>query len=106
MFRADLMTKEIENYRMNNDTLPVNLDAVGRGNLEDPWGNPYQFANHGLIAPGARRKFHGTVPLNLDYDLFSMGPDGTFKAPLTASESRDDIIRADDGGYVGVASEY
>lgn len=101
-----IIENEIEAYRTDNGTLPNSLDDIGRGNIKDPWRNPYQFANHDLIPPGKRRKFHGTVPINLDYDLFSMGPDGKFKPPLTASHSRDDIIRADDGGYVGPASEY
>ena len=35
-----------------------------------------------------------------------MGKDGDSKAPLTAQASRDDIIRANDGGYIGLASGY
>ena len=101
-----LVEYEIDAYSTKNCGLPTSLDDIGRGNLNDPWGNPYQYANHKLIPPGERRKFHGTVPLNFDYDLFSMGPDGVFKPPLTALQSRDDIVRANDGGYVGPASEY
>ena len=33
-----------------------------------------------------------------------MGKDGDSKSPLTAKASRDDIIRANDGGYIGLAS--
>jgi len=98
--------KEIDIYKEDNGSIPANLVDIGRGNLMDPWGNPYQYANHSLIEKGKRRKFHGEVPLNMDYDLFSMGPDGDFQAPLTAEKSRDDIVRADDGGYVGPASQY
>jgi len=101
-----LIQTEIDLYKEDNDTLPASLDDIGRSNTMDPWGNPYQYANHALIKPGKRRKYHGTVPLNLDYDLFSMGPDGKFKPPLTAKQSQDDIIRADDGNYIGPASEY
>jgi general secretion pathway protein G len=35
-----------------------------------------------------------------------MGPDGQSEPPLTAAESKDDIIRANDGGYVGPAFAY
>jgi general secretion pathway protein G len=35
-----------------------------------------------------------------------MGPDGKTVAPLTAQDSRDDIIRANDGRYVGPAADY
>ncbi len=105
---SDIRTveKEIDLYKESQGALPANLGDIGRGNLLDPWGRPYQYLNHSLIPPGQRRKYHNTVPLNLDYDLFSMGSDGVFKPPLTAQQSRDDIIRADDGGYVGPASEY
>ncbi|MBW1997286.1 MAG: prepilin-type N-terminal cleavage/methylation domain-containing protein [Deltaproteobacteria bacterium] len=100
-----ILQTEINTYKEDNQ-LPASLDDIGRGGLMDPWGNPYKYANHDLIKPGKRRKFHGTVPLNSDYDLFSTGEDGKYKAPLTAKVSRDDIIRADDGGYIGLASEY
>ena len=35
-----------------------------------------------------------------------MGPDGRSVAPLTVKASRDDIIRANDGSFYGLASEY
>ncbi|MBW2064451.1 MAG: prepilin-type N-terminal cleavage/methylation domain-containing protein [Deltaproteobacteria bacterium] len=100
-----ILQDEIDAYKEDNE-LPASLDDIGRGSLMDPWGNPYQYINHDLVKPGKRRKFHKTVPLNYDYDLFSMGKDGKYKAPLTAKHSRDDIVRADDGGYIGLASEY
>ena len=101
-----MLDKEISLYRMDNKDLPNTLDDVGYGGLLDPWGNPYQFANHANIPPGKRRKYKSTVPLNTDFDLYSMGPDGKTQAPITAKAGYDDIIRASDGGYVGPASEY
>jgi general secretion pathway protein G len=44
--------------------------------------------------------------LNTDYDLYSMGKDGKTKGPLTAKDSHDDVIRANDGRFIGLASEY
>jgi general secretion pathway protein G len=35
-----------------------------------------------------------------------MGKDGQTKPKITAKESHDDIIRANGGAYVGLASEY
>ncbi len=35
-----------------------------------------------------------------------MGPDGKSVAPLTAKASRDDIVRANDGKFIGEASDY
>ena len=52
------------------------------------------------------RKDHSLHPLNSTYDLYSKGKDGDSQSPLTAPASRDDIIRANDGGYIGVASGY
>ena len=101
-----MMEKEINLYRLDNNDLPNTLADIGWGGLLDPWGNPYQFANHANIPPGKRRKYKSTVPLNTDFDLYSMGPDGKTKAPITAKAGYDDIIRASDGGYVGPDSQY
>jgi general secretion pathway protein G len=73
----------------------------------DPWGNPYQYLNSG--DPGWRGKFRKDrflVPLNSDYDLYSLGPDGQSRPPLTVPVSHDDIIRANNGGFIGPASEF
>jgi general secretion pathway protein G len=55
---------------------------------------------------GQARKDRFLVPLNDDYDLYSMGKDGTSSPPLTAKVSQDDIIRANNGSYVGLASLF
>ena len=102
-----VMEKEII-ARYDDDTgdLPDSLADIGRGNFMDSWGNPYQYANHDNITPGARRKYRSTVPLNTDFDLYSMGPNEITQAPITTKAGYDDIIRAGDGQYVGPASEY
>jgi general secretion pathway protein G len=46
------------------------------------------------------------VPINSDYDLYSVGKDGVSSGPLTAGPSRDDVIRANDGGFFGLARDY
>ncbi|MBY0401297.1 prepilin-type N-terminal cleavage/methylation domain-containing protein [Myxococcota bacterium] len=55
---------------------------------------------------GEVRKDRFQVPINSDFDLYSMGPDGETRAPLSPPVSRDDIIRANDGAYYGVAAEF
>ena len=52
------------------------------------------------------RKDRSLVPLNSTYDLYSMGKDGQSQPPLTAKASRDDIIRANDGSFYGIAEDY
>ena len=46
------------------------------------------------------------VPINTYFDLYSMGPDGQSVSPLTAKVSRDDIIYAHDGEYIGPAYAF
>ncbi len=52
------------------------------------------------------RKDRFLVPINTDFDLYSMGRDGKSTPPLTAAASRDDIIRANGGAYIGPAKGY
>jgi len=95
-------------FAANTDSLPTDLSAVGRGDMLDPWGHPYQYLNfYGNDKnPQGARKDHSLHPLNSDFDLYSMGADGQSVAPITASKSQDDIIRANDGGYIGLARNY
>ena len=91
----------------DNGVLPANLAAVGMDALTDPWGNPYQYLNiEAGVNRGAVRKDRNLVPLNTDYDLYSMGRDGASRPPLTARASRDDIVRAGNGAYFGLAEDY
>ena len=53
-----------------------------------------------------KRKDRLLFPLNSDYDLFSVGPNGLSALSLGESVSLDDVIRANDGNYFGLASKY
>lgn len=88
--------------------LPADLAAIGRGNMLDPWGNPYVYYPFpvGSHNPGGARKDRFLVPVNSTFDLYSMGPDGNSAPPFTASSSQDDIVRANDGGFVGLARNF
>jgi general secretion pathway protein G len=55
---------------------------------------------------GKARKDKFLVPINSDYDLYSDGQDGQSASPLTAKASQDDIVRAANGRYVGLASQF
>jgi general secretion pathway protein G len=97
----------IEAYKIAGDPLPMSLAAVGYGSQLDPWGRPYQYLNlEATRGVGAARKDHFLVPLNSDFDLYSLGKDGESQPPLTAKASRDDIVRANNGGFIGLASLY
>ena len=107
---ADLVN-EIDAYEFEWETFPPDLGAVVDVARLDPWGNPYEYqriAGEPLTGPEKvkPRKDKSLHPLNSDYDLYSKGPDGKSKLPLTAKHSHDDIIRAGDGDFVGRAEEY
>jgi general secretion pathway protein G len=103
----DIMQGEIVAYQTDKGELPDTLNDIGRANLLDPWKNPYQYYNFtDDTGKGKMRKDRFMVPLNTDYDLYSMGKDGKTKPPLTAKDSHDDVIRANDGRFIGLASEY
>jgi len=182
------LSKEIDGYfYTNDDTYPDSLAAIGRDQLLDPWGNPYQYlkiagatngGGHAAVSEqeplrtfwswllpaaayaagghsgqgsgngsagggsgggassgqggsgnqstgqgggagggggeshgggsvvGRARKDRFLVPINSDYDLYSKGKDGDSHPPLGAHSSRDDVIRANDGGFIGLASSF
>ena len=105
-----LISIHLERFRTENrGSLPDTLAETAATTVTDPWGSPYQFLNiEDATGPGLGklRKDKNLVPLNTDYDLYSMGKDGKSAAPLTAKDSHDDIVRANNGGYVGPASDY
>ncbi len=115
----EIRTLEIEimGYQADDQQLPATLGDINRGSLLDPWGNPYEYLNFELAsggkgkgkgkgAPAGARKDRFLVPINSTYDLYSMGKDGESVPALTAKVSRDDIVRASDGSFVGLAVKY
>ena len=96
----------VESYFQAKDTYPTSLTDVNMDQLLDPWGNFYVYLNLAGAPIGQVRKDQALVPINSDYDLYSMGLDGASVAPLTAVMSRDDIVRANNGSFIGIASEY
>ena len=102
-----LLEKEIFAYAIEKNAFPETLADIGRDGFPDPWGNPYRYLNVGTAMGNAhKRKDHNLVPINSDFDLYSMGPDGETKPPLTEKSSYDDIIRASNGAYFGPARTY
>lgn len=86
---------------------PNSLGDIGKAGLLDPWGNPYRYLNLSTMSGNGKvRKDKNLVPINSDYDLYSRGKDGDSNGPLTAPVSRDDVIRASNGRFIGLASDY
>jgi len=101
-----VISLSVTEFRNDYQRLPVDLAEIGKSAMADPWGNPYRYVNHATAPNGEFRKDKNIVPINSDFDLYSKGKDGASAAPLTAAYGRDDIIRANDGAFVGLASVY
>jgi general secretion pathway protein G len=100
----------IERFRTTNRFRPPDsLADLSNIPVRDPWDHPYQYLNFSSGAPNVKgkiRKDRNLHPLNSEFDLYSMGPDGQSMPPLTAKASRDDVIWARDGSFVGVAEDF
>ncbi len=101
-----IIASELAIYTEINFGNPGSLAAINRAGLLDPWG--YSYIYNPLTGPGKgkARKDKFMVPLNSDYDLYSVGPDGRSRGPLSAKDSKDDVIRALDGAYFGLADDF
>ena len=103
------LSVEIERFRLkNNDRIPLSLNELIYAVPDDPWDAPYEYFNIVQAGPGngAFRKDGKLNPLNSDYDLYSKGADGDSKGPLSAQASRDDIVRANNGAYIGLGEDF
>ncbi len=105
---SDIIGNEaiVEIYVVANKTLPSSWADIPAARTIDPWGRPYVYYNIEANGKGGARKDHALNPLNTDYDMYSVGPDGVSKAQITQTDSLDDVIRASNGGYVGIASGF
>jgi general secretion pathway protein G len=88
--------------------LPNSLADIGMGGREDPWGRPYVYLRiqGSLFATSKSRKDQFLVPINSDYDLYSRGKDGLSRPSITDPASLDDVIRGNDGAFLGLAAKY
>lgn len=100
------MNVALHHYITDNHEPPASLAAIGAAGKLDPWGNPYVYVDLATAGVGGARKNKNLVPINTDFDLYSKGRDGRSAAPLTAAQSRDDVILANDGAFIGLASNY
>jgi len=93
---------KLKMYRLaHNDQLPTDMSEFGL----DRWGNPYQFLDFSTVnGNGPKRKNRSQVPVNLYFDMYSMGPDGKTATPMTSTPGEDDIILV--GQWIGVACFY
>ena len=96
---------QLYRWQLNTQSFPATLADAGIV-ATDPWGRAYAYTRVAGTPQNQLRKDHNLHPINTDFDLYSLGPDGNSQKPLTAGPSRDDIIRANNGAYIGVAANY
>jgi general secretion pathway protein G len=100
---------EIERFRLQNaDSMPATLNDLRMDVPLDPWGQPYEYLDIATAgkSKAALRKDGALNPLNSDFDLYSKGKDGKSTGPLSAEESLDDVVRANNGAYLGLGEDY
>lgn len=101
-----MMSTAIKQYYNDVRAYPADLSTVGLSSKLDPWGRAYQYLPAPASGHVGQRKDHALNPINTDFDLYSNGSDGNTHLQLDNSASVDDIVRANNGAFVGLASEY
>ena len=124
-----VMSEEISFFWFDNSRYPNSLAEIGRADMIDPYGELYEYLNIGDAAKGGAppgggggrgggggdgggggvagaRKDRFLVPVNSDFDLYSKGKDKESVAAFTAKASHDDIVRANNGMFVGLADDF
>jgi len=110
--RQDILAiqKSIDLYYIQNNAFPDALSDIDMQDVRDPWGESYYYVN---VADYDKknsayqlRRDKKLKPVNSDYDLYSAGKDGTTRPAFTAKASWDDIVRCNNGQYLGYAKDY
>lgn len=105
-----IIEKAVLNYQVDHDEFPDILSAIDMDQIADPWGNPYRYLRiEGGTTPGLngmRRRDKNANPVNSDFDLYSMGRDGLTVPQFAGKRARDDIVRANNGGFYGLAEKH
>jgi general secretion pathway protein G len=122
------MSRALDATQLDGGELPDSLQGVDAAGTLDPWGRAYEYLKiAGTLPPGQARnepealphvsalegggdpkprKDRFLVPINKDYDLYSRGADGETHLQLDHKDSRDDVVRAANGAYFGLAADF
>ncbi len=115
--KADIRTVDyaINAYFMDLNRIPSQLTDIGSlANIKDPWNRAFQYYNieTGTGSPGPQFTDFATKPLNDDYDLYSLGPNGQpdpghqVLGSSGTNLSSDDIVRAGNGSAIELGTEF
>ena len=103
------LSMALTNYRAEQGVYPDDLSQIPGGNQLDPWQQPFQYLNienGGSNWHGKCRRDRNLNPLNTDYDLYSIGADGQTSKQVNNKVSLDDIIRANNGSFIGLGADF
>ena len=111
MAEIRVMAGAASDHKLVNGTFPDSFDKFGLTDPLDPWGNKYEYllieGQFEVYPPGKKpRQDMFLRPINRDFDIYSMGPDGESADNLTMPASLDDIIRAYEGSFVGSVEDF
>ena len=99
------LERDISSYALDNIVLPASMNDIGKAGMLDPWARAYVYQP--VATAGAlQRKDQFLNPLNSDFDLYSVGPDGLSQPRLNNAASLDDIVRVSDGSLVVVGVDF
>jgi general secretion pathway protein G len=90
-----------------NGNLPKTLEELDMDVPFDPFGRPYIY--YPFLAKNFKKNARMDKqlnPINSDFDLYSVGRDGDSKKQLDHKLSVDDIVRASDGFFIGLAADF
>jgi general secretion pathway protein G len=102
------ISAQLDPIAFEGGRLPNTLADIGLGGRTDPWGRPYAYlrVRGNPLAASKSRRDQFLVPINTDYDLYSRGKDGLTNQRLTHPVALDDIVRGNDGAFIGLAAKY
>jgi general secretion pathway protein G len=101
-----LMAAAIEAHWHERRAYPDTLAEVGLGDRRDPWGRAYVYYNVEARGRGRARKDRALNPINSDFDLYSPGADGETHSQVSHRRSADDVLRANNGRFVGLGADF
>jgi len=100
------ISAKVDEFYVDHKRFPNDLSEVSMDTLQDPWGHTFRYLNIALADKNQARQDRNLKPVNTDYDLYSLGPNGETHRVFTSNKGKDDIVRASNGDFLGVAGDY
>jgi len=93
------LSTDISAYYIDRGNYPTDLSVINRGGFKDPWKNAYVYKQSSTLMD--KDNFG---KLNSDYDICSTGStgNGTVEDVGGFPANDDDIVRSNDGSFVGL----